>query len=140
MFGEYRLPHIKTPHLLISAQYDSYQLGQDGVSIKTVDPFCTKFGDKMHSVFNDLIKKDGDGTNYYYSQPCYNHAISDSAKYYESKTSGFFGKTLDDAVNTFLSEDAKQRDMTDYCGRGFELCTIGGSYCPKMRRALEKYE
>mmetsp|Transcript_25583 Transcript_25583/g.51073 ORF Transcript_25583/g.51073 Transcript_25583/m.51073 type:complete len:387 (-) Transcript_25583:35-1195(-) len=129
LFGEYRMPFVRPPHLLVSAEYDSFQLGQDGLSLPFDDKsnfYASLFGHKMHSVFGALAGSQAlDAT--FYSQPCYNHAISMSSKYFQTMNSG--GLTLDDAFKAFLSSPTGFTDLTSYCNEGFSACTADGTKC-----------
>ena len=128
LFGEYRIPFVRPPHLLVSAQFDSFQLEEDGLSLPFDDEsnaYATLFGKKMHSVFGDLAAGSKDAT--FYSQPCYNHAISMSSKYFTAK--GDNGMTLDDAFKAFLGSLTGFTDLTSYCDKGFSACTADDTKC-----------
>jgi acetyl esterase/lipase len=78
MFGQYRMEHVSTRFLLVSAEFDSFQLGEDLVAPTSAEnaDFATEFGSKMRDVFKELMVGGGREGSAYYSQPCYNHAIS----------------------------------------------------------------
>ncbi|GMI05927.1 hypothetical protein TrLO_g5621 [Triparma laevis f. longispina] len=133
LFGQYRAGFLEIPHILISAEFDSFQLGQDGLNLpypSSENEFADEFGAQMHKVFEDLIANVGDKSVTFYSQPCYNHAISMGSGYFKSATSN--GVTLDAAVKAFLGGEGKSRDLTDYCEEGFDACTTSGSFCPSL--------
>lgn len=129
LFGQYRMPFVSPPHLLISSEFDSFQLGEDGLSIpfdEKANEYADSFGAKMHSVFLNLTEIPAQNASLY-SQPCYNHAISMSSKYFTSSTRS--GVTLDDAVAIFMESPLGFSDLTDYCEEGFSSCTSDGSKC-----------
>ena len=130
LFGEYRLPHVATRHLLISAQFDSYQLEQDVSNplARGAFEFDTAFGEKMHDTFVQFESDQSD--NWYYSQPCYDHAISTSSSFFTLLASNF---SEDDAVTGFLEGGTKQPSMVDFCKDGLKACTKSGTYCPSNK-------
>ncbi|GMH62435.1 hypothetical protein TrRE_jg7168 [Triparma retinervis] len=123
MFGEYRMEFVTTNHLLVSAQFDAYQLGQDlsnGVHSARSISFADKFGSDMRSTFSILSVSSPSAVHY--SQPCYNHAISTSSKFFTTEDGS--GNTLDDALETFMQKrDGDMVDMVDKCDTGFANCT-----------------
>jgi hypothetical protein len=89
LFGQYRAPFLQVPHILVSAEFDSFQLGQDGMRVPysfRENSFANEFGAAMHGVFSDLRSNVGDKGVTFYSQPCYNHAISMSSAYFTYST------------------------------------------------------
>ncbi|GMI47044.1 hypothetical protein TrCOL_g160 [Triparma columacea] len=123
MFGAYRMNFITTNHLLVSAQFDSFQLGEDlsnGVKTPWAIAYADGFGEEMKSTFIDLeTSKPG---AMHYSQPCYNHAISTSGKFFTTEDEE--GNTWEDALETFLEKGEEDLViLVDGCDEGFTKCS-----------------
>jgi len=129
LFGVFRMPFVQTEYLLISAQFDSYQLGIDGLALpfsEAQNSFADDFGGKMQDAFDELVGTKGATL---YSLPCFNHAISESGAFFSLKTRGDAGLSEDEAVAAFLSNTSAFADYRDFCADGFDNCTIAGSKC-----------
>eukprot|EP00520_Triparma_pacifica_P015439 CAMPEP_0118656556 /NCGR_PEP_ID=MMETSP0785-20121206/13550_1 /TAXON_ID=91992 /ORGANISM="Bolidomonas pacifica, Strain CCMP 1866" /LENGTH=372 /DNA_ID=CAMNT_0006549419 /DNA_START=76 /DNA_END=1191 /DNA_ORIENTATION=- len=117
MYGEYRMRYIRTAHMLVSSQFDSYQIGQDlDASKPTTDrsvEFATEFGDKMISTLKSLSSSSP--PSLLYSTPCFNHAISLSPSFYT--VSNVDGATWEDALEVFMEgmEEGGNVDMVIGC-------------------------
>ena len=112
-FGQYRMPFVKTSYLLITSQYDSYQLEMDTQTAppytKSASDYVTKFGSTIH---NNLISlrdqklKESESSNgapavyAFYSWTCYNHDVSASSEF--DTTAVDEGVTQKDALVAFL--------------------------------------
>ena len=112
-FGQYRMPFVKTSYLLITSQYDSYQLEMDTQTAppytKSASDYVTKFGSTIH---NNLIslrdqklkesERDNGASAVYafYSWTCYNHDVSASSEF--DTTAVDEGVTQKDALVAFL--------------------------------------
>ena len=112
-FGQYRMPFVKTSYLLITSQYDSYQLEMDTQTAppytKSTSEYVTKFGS---TIYNNLIslrdqkikesEMDSSSSAVYafYSWTCYNHDVSASSEF--DTTAVDEGVTQKDALVAFL--------------------------------------
>lgn len=107
IFGEYRMPFVKTPYLLIASQYDAYQLssniGEDpqhgSYSSADKNAYAEEFAAKTESALLRLAKDSA--VNYgIFSWACYNHAVSESSAYYTLTANA---ATQNDATAEFLT-------------------------------------
>jgi hypothetical protein len=111
-FGEYRIPYVRTPYLMVASQYDSYQLSnnlqtQYPKSSKEID-YCNDFAKKTQGLVIDLANQqpsgedededeegEGDGIKYgYLSWSCYNHDVSENEGFFETTTSEGISQNL----------------------------------------------
>lgn len=90
MHGQYRMPFVKTPYMLVASQNDAYQLGnlvQHYPSTDEDKAYAENFAVLTVELLNKL--KTINPASALYSWACYNHMTSPS-------DAGFFMKTCDD--------------------------------------------
>jgi hypothetical protein len=99
-FGEYRIPYVKTPYLMVASQYDSYQLSNNlqvkyPKTSKEIE-YCNDFAKKTKDHIVELAnEKDENSLNYgYLSWSCYNHDVSENEGFFKTKTSGGISQNL----------------------------------------------
>ncbi|CAK0893265.1 unnamed protein product [Prorocentrum cordatum] len=54
IMGEYRMPHIRTPYLLVASQYDAFQLSENSISLPK-DANETAYADSLANRTRDLM-------------------------------------------------------------------------------------
>jgi len=109
LFGQYRMPFLKTPYLVVAAQYDSWQLRFDvcdnllGCDIPTEAlPYVDLYGVLLQQYMLSNPPVAYANRSSVYSQACYNHHMSEnSALYFDVKTST--GMSENDALVNFLA-------------------------------------
>lgn len=90
MFGQYRMPFVKTPYMLVASQNDAYQLGNLVQHMPSTDDDIA-YAENFAALTVDLLNtlKGINPASAFYSWACYNHMTSPS-------DAGFFKKTCDD--------------------------------------------
>ena len=81
LFGEYRLPLIRTPYMAIGSQFDSYQLAFDIGYIgrsrhSPATPEEMTFAWQVANETADFARSLAVGQRFIYSSRCHNHAVS----------------------------------------------------------------
>lgn len=108
-FGQYRVPLINTPFLMVASQFDSYQLSNN---MQTSPPYksqeetnyAVEFGQKTKSLVKGLSTSTKEGRIYsYLSWACYNHDVSEGDGFYKIKTSSGVSQNI--ALQQFLALD-----------------------------------
>ncbi len=108
-FGQYRVPYIRTPYLMVASQFDSYQLSN---SMQTNPPYKTQAETDYALSFGSSTKTNVVGLantvdtttkRAYLSWACYNHAVSESDGFYSIKTSA--GVSQNNALQQYLALD-----------------------------------
>ena len=106
LYGQYRVPLIRTPYFMVASQYDAYQLGYN---VGKYPPFngseldyVNNFGKITQEMLKNLEKSKENMA--YFSWTCFNHDVSESL--------GFIGYTLSSGVN---QRDALE-EYLDYIG------------------------
>lgn len=107
MFGQYRLPTLKTRFFLVASQYDEYQLGDD-VGHKPSNDAEITYAERFAAETKDLVNAVAamPARNAVYSWACYNHMVSRTDigfNFYSCDRSSF---TMSGAFKTFLSGDS----------------------------------
>ena len=102
MFGEYRMPFIKTPYFLVASQYDEFQL-LENIGHKPNTNAELEYAEMFHHktlnvVTNLKHRKNNSGI---FSWACYNHCVSINDNGYNTDTCN--GITMNDAFSTFLN-------------------------------------
>lgn len=101
VYGQYRMPFVTTPYVLMASQYDSYQLsfntGTEPVNGKYVDPgaaqYAQKWSDETEGHLRDLDRSNGNkisdsSKNFILSWQCYNHDVSETSRFWTLTASG----------------------------------------------------
>lgn len=108
IFGEYRMPFIRTPYLLVASQFDSFQLGRNGVhgapSSDTEWKYAEAFRDRTLTVLKSLRAnwpKDATQQNAVFSWSCYSHCMSGSESGFNRDTCAPGDTTMDSALQQF---------------------------------------
>jgi len=107
IMGEYRMPHIRTPYLLVASQYDAFQLSENSISLPK-DANETAYADSLANRTRDLMStlragwQPGGLQNAVFSWTCHDHASSCSSRGFDRRTCGPDRVTLDAATLQFL--------------------------------------
>lgn len=137
LMGQYRMPHVKTPYLLIAAEYDQYQLGQNQISANPglfKKLYAERFAAMTASFAKSLAKSwpaNSTWSNAVYSRACYEHATSLTSSGYDESFTIVDNTTLDAATIAFLNQSRNDTvgsallEWVDDC-QGF---ACGGSNC-----------
>lgn len=79
MFGEYRMPHVRTPYFMVASQYDAYQLGNllahSTPYPNEAVPYAERFAARTASSLRAL-QASSNGKNAVFSWACSNHCVS----------------------------------------------------------------
>jgi hypothetical protein len=133
LFGQYRMLHIKTPYLMVAAQFDGWQLSHlveayDGIdkSPSFTDDQTTyvdAFGLKT-AVLSQTLPSATTPWAVVYSTACYNHHISEKSNFWTVTTSD--GMSQNNALHLLLHDDHRHSriQLIDDC-EGYEC----GSGC-----------
>lgn len=130
LYGQYRIPFVRTPFLLIASQYDSYQLGNNmGVSpvngqyeTTAMNDYALMFGERTAALLNNLhTTVDGTKASYshIFSWACYNHAVSRTSQYYTLTNLNY---SENDASAIFINSAVNYSNVDSctglFCGTG----------------------
>lgn len=104
LYGQFRIPFVKTPYLMVASQYDAYQLI---FNMGTIPPYSSEieyeyaneFGKLTKNLLEELVNKKKMGFSYY-SWVCFNHDVSESLDFI--LTSVESGITQKDALKIYL--------------------------------------
>jgi len=133
LFGQFRMPHIKTPYLMTAAQFDGWQLSHLVENYQGIDSspsfddeqrtYVEVFGAKTTALAQTLPSAITPRA-IVYSTACYNHHISEKSNFWTVTTS--HGVSQNDALLMLLSEDGQhsRTQLIDEC-EGYEC----GSGC-----------
>lgn len=133
LFGQFRMPHIKTPYLMVAAQFDGWQLSHLAENYEGIDSnpsftseqitYVEAFGSKTTALAQTLPSARTPWA-IVYSAACYNHHLSEKSGFWSVTTSD--GISQKDAVHFLLRDDHRRSGMhlIDHCG-GYEC----GSGC-----------
>jgi hypothetical protein len=130
IMGQYRVPQIQTPYLLVAAEYDAYQLGRnkiyypDASQLKYAEDFANRTAALMKSIRAQWPEHAGK-QNAVYSRACYEHATSLTGTGFDKSTT-MSKVTMDEAMSAFLNGTGKL-EWVDNC-QGY---SCGGSDCKK---------
>jgi hypothetical protein len=128
MFGQYRLPTLKTRFFLVASQYDSYQLGNNvghTPSSAAEQAYAEKFAAATKAL--DAKVTAMPGGNGVFSWACYNHCTGTSDSGFNRKTCGTSATTMSVAFKQFLgwSSETSAEWIDDCksweCGNGCNL-------------------
>lgn len=139
LFGQYRMPLVKTPNLMIASQFDSWQLShlvrgssdllEDPVFTKSERKYIEKFGRETHDQIvrlRNLTPQAG----VQYSFACYSHAASENSGFWAVTTSAGFSEA--DAVKQLLLERVGlQRWTTAAATHDYYVDDCSGYNCGK---------
>lgn len=133
LFGQFRMPHVKTPYLMTAAQFDGWQLSHLVENYQGIDSspsytseqraYAEVFGAKTMALAQTLPSAMTPWA-IIYSTACYNHHISEKSDFWRVTTS--HGLSQNDAVQMLLQEDHRHSriELIDEC-EGYEC----GSGC-----------
>jgi hypothetical protein len=139
LFGQYRMPFIRTRYVLVASQYDSYQLsfntGTEPIAGHYGRPevvaYAGAWSAQTYSALLSLadmrnhLKYRSHGGNFYHSWACYNHDVSETSRYY---TLTSVNTTLRDAVKMLQDSEVAQLWVEQceglFCGSGCEETEI----------------
>ena len=142
-FGQYRMPFVTTRYLVLTAQFDGYQLpyltgvGSTSQYNASVTAYAVEFGNLTVTEFTALSQSNAVTgpprarvVNGFYSWACYNHDVSDSATFYDGSCKTNDNITMNDALRVFLNTTGASKDAQsavtsiDHCS-GYAC----GTYC-----------
>jgi hypothetical protein len=122
LFGQFRMPFLQTPYLMVAAQFDGWQLshlvkGYDGIAKEPeFSPEETMYVETFGAQTKALSKTlpSAMGTGLIYSAACYNHHISEKSDFWEVTTSN--GQSQKDALEKLMREGKHAQGwMIDEC-------------------------
>lgn len=132
LFGQFRMPHIKTPYLMAAAQFDGWQLSHLAENYEGIDSHPSFSGEQITYVEAFGLKTTALAQTLpsartqraiVYSTACYNHHISEKPDFWKVTTIDGFSQS--DALHFLLQEDQNRShmhfmdDCTGYeCGSG----------------------
>ena len=134
LFGEFRLPFVKTKYLVVGDQFDGWQLSHnvhdyDGIESSPVfskDEVAavSSFGAQQHALLGLLPSKANDEASVVFATSCYSHHISEGVAYFEVKNK--LGVSQADAVRMVLLEGSKggTESWVDELPNEFECCCV----------------
>ena len=104
LYGQYRIPFVKTPYLMVASQYDAYQLINNMGAIPPYSSqeeyeYANEFGQITQNLLEKLANQKKEGFSYY-SWVCFNHDISESLDFVITSVES--GITQKDALNIYL--------------------------------------
>jgi hypothetical protein len=139
VMGEYRMPHVKTPYIIVASQYDSFQLGVNGIAPRNeltdaqkayADHFAMRTSSLMQSLRSSWSKA-ALHQNAVLSWACYDHASSLTHRGFDQETCSPSWRTpltLDSALMAFLRMTSERAALHRYswidackgfaCGKG----------------------
>lgn len=111
IMGEYRMPHVQTPYLIVASQYDAFQLGTNKINPLSArlhpdaSKYANDFAHRTAAAMQSLRKnwKNTGAQNAVFSWACFDHASSLSARGFDKQTCGKNGPTLDVAMRKWLA-------------------------------------
>lgn len=96
LFGQHRMPLVRTPYLMVAAQYDSWQLshlvhGYDGLEehpryTGAERKYAEDFAGKTREELSHLVRLSN--VSFVYSSGCYEHHISEKSSFWSSHVRG----------------------------------------------------
>jgi hypothetical protein len=131
LFGEYRLPTLKTPYALNAAQYDSFQLeyalgGGTPPAYPDQYAYADSFGAAMLNVVSALPAAGQEGSGVF-SSACLHHCVTLTASFWGIQAEGV---TLSEALRWWFFGGCPREDCPDgmptqvieHCDDGFQAC------------------
>jgi hypothetical protein len=132
LFGQFRMPHIKTPYLMVAAHFDGWQLSHLVENYAGIDKspsytdeqktYVEGFGSKTTALAQTLPSA-ATPWGIVYSTACYNHHISEKSNFWTVTTSS--GRSQNDALRLLIDPDSESGavqiidDCVSYeCGLG----------------------
>lgn len=96
LYGQYRIPFLRTRYLLIASQFDSYQLSNNvgeypvnGIySTQGANDYAQMFADTTKQLIQALQSQAQNAGHGYFSWACYNHAVSKTSLFYSASCVG----------------------------------------------------
>jgi len=120
IFGQYRMPFLRSPFFMTASQYDSWQLRFDvcddllGCDIPNTPqslPYVDEYGRLLQHYMKSILVG-SNNRSAVYSQACYNHHMSESSLFNSTTTSG--GVTESDALRQYVAAP-HQASWVDEC-------------------------
>lgn len=108
IMGQYRMPHVAQPYMLMASSYDSFQLGNIvGHRPSTDDEkqFAEEFAERTVALVTKLRADwpaNAPKSNAVFSWACFNHAVSETEAGFDKFTCGKGGISIDAALQQFL--------------------------------------
>jgi hypothetical protein len=132
LYGQYRMPFIKTRYLIVASQYDSYQLsynvGREPMAGHYLDLgadyYARTWSQQTHTQLKLLSGSfsnhtTSSNTNFYHSWACYNHDVSETSRFYTLTSVGVSQRDAVEALQ-FNSESRTWIEECNgiFCGSG----------------------
>ena len=152
LFGEYRVPTLRTPYALNADQYDTFQLEYAlGGSMPPSAPgqyaYADAFGEATLAVVSSLPAPGQAGSGVF-SGACFHHCVTFSAAFWGLQSEGV---SFSDAVRWWWNGDCPPQDcpngmptqVIEHCNEGFQRCkskctlkhsTKGGKHKPRAKK------
>lgn len=132
LFGQYRMPLVRTPYLLVASQYDAFQLGWNVGHEPASAPekaYAEAFAARTVALVRSLRAAwpaSRQSPNAVYSWACYNHCTSLTGAGFNTDKCGPLATTMDAALQQTLAlqpHDGSDFEWIDTCD-GF-ACSTG---------------
>jgi len=136
MYGEYRLPTLKTKYMVVASQADAYQLENEvrgalkAPRTIAAKAYLAQFANRTRALMTTI--KESNPENAVFSWSCYNHCVSASSTGYGRLTCDPSGTTMGTALHQFLGLAPKsttpalqwEDECTGFaCGKGCSATT-----------------
>lgn len=131
IMGQYRMPHVQTPYIIVASQYDAFQLGMNNISLGTADDEAVAYAEDFANRTAEQMKSlratwpsSAAKQNAVFSWACYDHASSLSERGFDEQTCGANRTTLGMALKQYLglsndvTHSAPEFEWLDSC-QGF---------------------
>lgn len=114
MFGQFRMPFVAKPYLIVASQFDAFQLGYNVGHEPSTEPekdYAQMLAVQTVQIMKDLKANFPTGrqsrisSNAVFSWACYNHDVDTSASGFDGFTCGSPGSTMHSALSQFLQLD-----------------------------------
>jgi hypothetical protein len=133
LFGQYRIPLLRTPYGMSQNQFDSFQLEYAlGGSMPPIYPnqvaYADAFGEAMEGVLSSLPSSSNGPGSAIFSPACFDHCLTLTAAFWSVQSEGV---TLSEAARWWLfggcppsdCEGGKTPDQViEHCSEGYHAC------------------
>ena len=133
LFGQYRMPFLETPYLMVASQFDGWQISNEVLGYNGIVPEPTLDAAELayvDALANDTLslvsalptKKVSDPKSSIFSIACYSHHVSEKTKFATEKTDTNISQA--DALFWFLepSITTSLKYIDDSTIAGFRMC------------------
>ncbi|KAJ1459435.1 Pectinacetylesterase-domain-containing protein [Pelagophyceae sp. CCMP2097] len=122
LLGEYRMPYVKSPYVLIASQDDSYQLSYNlghfpNASNAAEAAYTAEFAAATAQLVGSLPPFGLRAAATVFSQRCYDHSTSQTPRFYQESVGGFtMNDALVDVLDAARAGEAPRRFIDDCAG------------------------